>query len=63
MDGYEATQKIRQLEASRGASREKRTRIVALTANALTGDRDRCLAAGMDGFLSCLLYTSDAADE
>ena len=52
MDGYEATQKIRQLEASRGASREKRTRIVALTANALTGDRDRCLAAGMDGFLS-----------
>ena len=52
MDGYEATQKIRQLEESRGTSREKRTRVVALTANALTGDRERCLAAGMDEFLS-----------
>ena len=52
MDGYEATQKIRQLEESRGTRREKRTRIVALTANALAKDRERCLAGGMDGFLS-----------
>ncbi len=52
MDGYEATQKIRQLEESRGTSREKRTRIVALTANALAEDRERCLTGGMDDFLS-----------
>ena len=52
MDGYEATQQIRQLEAARGISREKRTRIVALTANALAEDRERCLAGGMDAFLS-----------
>ncbi|MEI6569788.1 MAG: response regulator, partial [Verrucomicrobiota bacterium] len=52
MDGYEATQQIRQLEAARGISREKRTRIVALTANALAEDRERCLAGGMDEFLS-----------
>ena len=52
MDGYEATRNIRQLEQSQGASRDKRARIVALTANALIGDRERCLAAGMDDFLS-----------
>ena len=52
MDGYEATQKIRQLEESRGINRENRTWIVALTANALAEDRERCLAGGMDEFLS-----------
>jgi len=52
LDGYEATRKVRQLEESRGISRKKRTWIVALTANALAEDRERCLAAGMDDFLS-----------
>jgi signal transduction histidine kinase/ActR/RegA family two-component response regulator len=46
IDGLEATRRIRQLPVSR------QPLILALTAHAMTGDRERCLAAGMDGFLS-----------
>jgi two-component system, sensor histidine kinase and response regulator len=49
MDGYQATQSLREIEVSRPA--QARTPIVALTANALSGDRERCLAAGMDDHL------------
>jgi two-component system, sensor histidine kinase and response regulator len=54
MDGLQATQRIREIEASRTDDRQAkaRTPIVALTANAMTGQRERCIAAGMDGFLS-----------
>ena len=48
-DGITATRNIRAIEAERGLAR---TPIVALTANALDEDRDACLAAGMDGFLT-----------
>jgi CheY-like chemotaxis protein len=48
MNGYEATAAVRRKERSTGAH----ILIVAMTAHAMTGDRDRCLEAGMDGYVS-----------
>ncbi len=49
MDGLETTRRIRAEEAARGG---ERIPIIAMTANAMTGDRERCFDAGMDGYVS-----------
>ncbi|MEE7560139.1 response regulator, partial [Xanthomonas sp. Kuri4-2] len=49
LDGYAATRRWRALEADTGS---RPLPIVAMTANSMAGDRERCLAAGMDGYLS-----------
>jgi len=47
MDGWQATEKIRQTEGP-----NKMTPIIAVTANAMKGDREKCIASGMDDYIS-----------
>lgn len=57
MDGYEATAEIRRREQSTG----RHTPIIAATANVSESDRDRCLAAGMDDFMTKPMRQADLA--
>ena len=52
IDGYNASKLIRNMESTNGHAKGYRTTIVALTALAMDSDRDKCLEAGMDDFLS-----------
>jgi two-component system sensor histidine kinase/response regulator len=55
MDGFEAAAAIREAEKLTG----KHIPIVAMTAHALKGDQDRCMAAGMDGYVSKPIRSMD----
>ncbi|MEI7982676.1 MAG: response regulator [Bacteroidota bacterium] len=55
MDGFEATRQIRKDKKGKNS----KTPIVALTANAMKGDRDKCLAAGMDDYISKPIHPED----
>ena len=56
LDGYDATRVIRAMETARGPTdgREELSRvpIVAMTAHAMRGDKEKCIAAGMDDYLA-----------
>jgi len=58
MDGITATKKIRELELETNTN----TPIIAITANALTGDKENCLAAGMNDYISKPFQIEDLVD-
>jgi CheY-like chemotaxis protein len=60
MGGIEATQVIRRMEVERQLPR---VRIVAMTANAMQGDRENCIAAGMDDYLSKPIKQSELLEK
>ncbi|MBZ5578166.1 MAG: response regulator [Acidobacteriia bacterium] len=55
MDGFEATAAIRKIEKARGGH----IPVIAMTAHAMKGDRDRCLAAGMDGYVAKPIHAAE----
>ncbi len=61
MGGLQATEAIRRRERDRRYGDRPRLRIVAMTANAMQGDREACLAAGMDDYLAKPIRAADLA--
>jgi CheY-like chemotaxis protein len=59
IDGVEATRRIREAQAAGDPAFPTSLTIVAMTANAMTGDREICLAAGMDDYLSKPVKSAD----
>ncbi len=59
MDGLEATRRIRDAESDS----DRRLPVIAMTAHAMSGDRERCLEAGMDGYVSKPVKASDLVRE
>ena len=59
MGGFEATAAVRELEKGTG----KHIPIVALTARSMKGDRERCLAAGMDGYIGKPIHSEELFEQ
>jgi len=59
MDGFQATEAIRRQELLSGC----RTPIIALTAHAMEGDGDRCLASGMDAYITKPIAARELLDK
>jgi two-component system, sensor histidine kinase and response regulator len=52
LDGFEATAETRKCEAQESQLARRHIPIIAMTAHAMKGDKERCLAAGMDGYIT-----------
>lgn len=63
LDGYSATQQLRQREQQADPHSTRRTVVIAMTAHAITGERDKCLDAGMDDYLSKPIFKESLAEK
>ncbi|MCS6812550.1 MAG: response regulator, partial [Cyanobacteria bacterium] len=63
LDGYSATQQLRQREQQADPTNAHHTVVIAMTAHAITGDRDKCLDAGMDDYLSKPIFKESLAEK